>query len=279
MSDSAPDAAHARGTALAAGGDSQPIEPMPEALEAALPALFVSDLHLAADEPANVAAFLYILQGEARAVASLFILGDLFEYWAGDDDLATPFNARIAAAIRAVANAGTTVFFMSGNRDLLAGPAFADAIGACLLEDPTRVRFGDAADAPLLLLTHGDALCTDDHAYQAFRRQVRNPAWQTGFLAQPLATRKAFIASLRQQSETAKAEKSIEIMDVNADAVAVLLREHGYPTLIHGHTHRPACHRIEVDHHSCTRHVLSDWRGQACWLRYDGRTFTTESQG
>lgn len=277
MSDSAPDAAHTRGTALAPGEGSQPIEPMPEALQATLPALFISDLHLTADEPTNVAAFLDFLQGSAREAGSLFILGDLFDYWAGDDDLASPFNARIAAAIQALADAGTAVFFMSGNRDLLAGAAFADAIGARLLEDPTRVRFGDATDAPLLLLTHGDALCTDDHAYQAFRRQVRDPTWQAGFLAQPLAARRVFIASLRQHSETAKAEKSIDIMDVNADAVAALLREHGYPTLIHGHTHRPACHRIEVDHHTCTRHVLSDWRGQACWLRYDGRTFTSES--
>ena len=277
MSDSTPDAAHTRGTAPAPGGGPQPIEPMPEALQATLPALFISDLHLTADEPTNVAAFLDFLQGKAREATSLFILGDLFEYWAGDDDLATPFNARIAAAIRAVADAGTAVFFMSGNRDLLAGPTFADAIGAHLLEDPTRIRFGDDADAPPLLLTHGDALCTDDLAYQAFRRQVRDPAWQAGFLAQPLAARKAFIASLRQQSEAAKAEKAIEIMDVNVDAVAALLRKHGYPTLIHGHTHRPACHRLEVDHHTCTRHVLSDWRGQASWLRYDGRTFTSAS--
>ncbi len=250
---------------------------MPEARHAALPALFISDLHLTEDEPANVAAFLGFLQGIARETSSLFILGDLFEYWAGDDDLTTPFNARIATAIRALADAGTAVFFMTGNRDLLAGRAFADAIGASLLEDPTRVCFGDTADAPMLLLAHGDALCTDDLAYQAFRRQVRDPVWQAGFLGQPLSARKAFIASLRQQSETAKAEKTIEIMDVNSDAVAALLREHGYPTLVHGHTHRPATHHLELDGHRCVRHVLSDWRGQASWLRYDGASFTSES--
>ena len=247
---------------------------MPEAIHATLPALFISDLHLTEDEPANVAAFLGFLKGSARKAASLFILGDLFEYWAGDDDLATPFNAHIAAAIRALAEAGTAVFFMTGNRDLLAGSAFAAAIGANLLEDPTPVRFGDAANAPVLLLTHGDALCTDDVAYQAFRCQVRDPVWQAGFLAQPLAARKLFIASLRQQSETAKADKTIEIMDVNADAVAALLREHGYPTLVHGHTHRPDRHEFIVDGHPCVRHVLSDWHGQACYLRYDGQTFT-----
>ena len=249
---------------------------MPEAAHAALPALFISDLHLSEDEPANVDAFLGFLQGPARAAASLFILGDLFEYWAGDDDLATPFNARIATAIRELADAGTAVFFMTGNRDLLAGPAFADAIGATLLEDPARVRFGNGVDAPTLLLAHGDALCTDDLAYQAYRRQVRDPVWQAGFLAQPLAARKAFIASLRQKSEAAKAEKSMEIMDVNADAVAALLREHGYPTLVHGHTHRPACHQLRIDGHDCVRHVLSDWRGAASWLAFDGAQLTRD---
>ncbi len=243
---------------------------MPDAARAALPALFISDLHLSEDEPANAAAFLDFLHGPAQAAASLFILGDLFEYWAGDDDLETPFNARIAAAIRALADTGTAVFFMTGNRDLLAGADFARAIGATLLEDPARVRCGDHEDAPVLLLAHGDALCTDDLAYQAFRRQARDPAWQAGFLAQPLAARKAVIAGLRQQSEAAKAEKAMEIMDVNADAVAALLREHGYPTLVHGHTHRPARHLLSIDGRECVRQVLPDWRGQAAWLAFDG---------
>ena len=251
---------------------------MPEAARAGLPALFISDLHLTEAEPANADAFLAFLQGPARSAASLFILGDLFEYWAGDDDLATPFNARIAAAIRALADSGTRVFFMTGNRDLLAGPAFAQAIGATLLEDPARVRLGDAADAPLVLLAHGDALCTDDLAYQAYRRQVRDPAWQAGFLAQPLPARKAFIAALRQKSEAAKAGKAMAIMDVNADALTALLREHGYPTLVHGHTHRPDCHPLTVDGHACERRVLPDWRGKACWLRHDGRDFTPGPQ-
>ena len=247
---------------------------MPEAVQATLPALFISDLHLNEDEPANADAFLDFLAGPARQAASVFVLGDLFEYWAGDDDLATPFNAHIATAIRALADAGPAVFFMTGNRDLLAGHRFAETIGATLLDDPTLIRFGTRADAPRLLLAHGDALCTDDQAYQAFRRQVRDPAWQAGFLAQPLAARKAFIASLRQQSETAKAGKTMEIMDVNADAVAALLRAHSYATLLHGHTHRPACHRFEVDGHACVRHVLPDWHGQACGLAFDGRDFT-----
>ena len=250
---------------------------MPEAARAGLPALFISDLHLTEDEQANADAFLAFLNGPARSAASLFILGDLFEYWAGDDDLTTPFNAGIAAAIRALADAGTAVFFMTGNRDLLAGPSFANAIGATLLDDPARVRFGDTAGAPVLLLAHGDALCTDDLAYQAYRRQVRDPAWQASFLAQPLPARKAFIASLRQKSEAAKAGKAMEIMDVNADAVAALLREHDYPTLVHGHTHRPDCHPLTVDGRACMRRVLPDWRGEACWLRYDGLDFKAEA--
>ena len=137
----------------------------------------------------------------AAYVRSPKVVQHLFEYWAGDDDLATPFNARIAAAIRALADSGTAVFFITGNRDLLAGPAFAKAIGATLLDDPACVRFGDSAAAPTLLLAHGDALCTDDLAYQAYRRQVRDPAWQAGFLAQPLA------AESPEQEKVARSRK------------------------------------------------------------------------
>ena len=147
------------------------------------------------------------------------------------------------------------------------------------LPDTAEARLAAANVAPwflVLLLAHGDALCTDDLAYQAYRRQVRDPAWQAGFLAQPLAARKAFIASLRQKSEAAKAEKAMEIMDVNADAVAALLRAHGYPTLVHGHTHRPDCHRFQLDGRDCVRHVLADWHGAARWLAFDGTRFTTD---
>lgn len=248
---------------------------MPEAARAALPALFIADLHLSEDQPDTVAAFLDFLQGPARAAGSLFILGDLFEYWAGDDDIDTPFNRRIADALRALADAGTAVHFITGNRDLLAGNGLAAAAGMRLLHDPALVRLGSADDAPRVLLSHGDALCTDDLAYQAYRRQVHDPAWQAGFLAQPLAARKAFIESLRQQSENAKRDKSMTIMDANGEAVAALLRQHGYPTLIHGHTHRPARHEHEVDGHRCTRWVLADWHGAARWLSYDGSRFAS----
>jgi UDP-2,3-diacylglucosamine hydrolase len=250
---------------------------MPEAVRAALPALFISDLHLAEDEPDTVAAFLAFLDGPARAAGSLFILGDLFEYWAGDDDVDAAFNRRICAALRALAGRGTRIFFLCGNRDLLAGEGLARAAGLHLLADPARVRLGDDADAPVVLLSHGDALCTDDHAYQAYRSQVRDPAWQAGFLAQPLAVRKAFIEELRRKSEAAKREKAMAIMDVNAEAVAALLRAHDYPVLVHGHTHRPARHEHELDGRRCVRWVLSDWHGRATWLAFDGGRFEAVS--
>ncbi len=266
--------ANAPTLAPAAGGGAAP---MPESVHAALPALFISDLHLSEDQPDTVAAFLGFLEGPARAARSLFILGDLFEYWAGDDDLDAPLNRRICAALCALADGGMRIFFMAGNRDLLAGEGFARAAGLQLLADPALVRFGCGDDAPLVLLSHGDALCTDDLAYQAYRRQVRDPAWQAGFLAQPLATRKAFIEGLRQKSEAAKRAKAMEIMDVNAEAVAALLRAHGYPTLVHGHTHRPARHEHHLDGQRCVRWVLSDWHGRATWLGFDGQQFEASS--
>ena len=235
-----------------------------------LPALFVADLHLSAKAPRVVAAFFDFLSGPARQAGSVFILGDLFEYWAGDDDAGSDFNRSVCEALKATTAAGTSVFFMSGNRDLLAGEGFAQAAHVRLLADAASVRFGSR----MLLLSHGDALCTDDHAYQAFRRQVRDRSKQAGFLAQPLAARLEFIENARSQSETAKRGKRAEIMDVNANAVANLLRANGYPTLIHGHTHRPARHTYLIDGHRCERYVLPDWRDRAVWLAYDGTEFS-----
>jgi UDP-2,3-diacylglucosamine hydrolase len=192
-------------------------------------------------------------------------LGDLFEYWAGDDDLDEPLHRHVADGLRGLAERGVRIYLMHGNRDLLMGEALARACGAELLPDPTLV---DLYSQPTLL-SHGDALCTDDAEYQAFRIQVRNPAWQAQFLAQPLAQRKAFIEQVRAQSEANKQQKTLEIMDVNADAVAALLRTHGYPRLIHGHTHRPARHVLPLDDRVCERWVLSDWGAQGHALRCD----------
>ncbi|MDR2209448.1 MAG: UDP-2,3-diacylglucosamine diphosphatase [Azoarcus sp.] len=235
-----------------------------------LPALFVADLHLTDKRPQAAAAFFDFIVGPAKQAGSVFILGDLFEYWAGDDDIESAFNRDICEALNATVAAGTAVYFMTGNRDLLAGEGFARASGVQLLADMTSIRFGTRT----LLLSHGDSLCTDDHDYQAFRLQVRNPEWQAEFLSKPLDVRRNFINKAREQSEIAKHEKRAEIMDVNADAVASLLRSHAYPTLIHGHTHRPARHTYLIDGHRCERHVLPDWRDQAVWLVFDGNEFT-----
>ena len=225
--------------------------------------LFISDLHLSPDEPTVVEAFQAFLSGPARGVDALYILGDLFEYWAGDDDLADPFNARIGADLAALAASGVQVFFMRGNRDFLVGEAFAKAASLTLLEDPTCIMIEGVST----LLMHGDTMCTDDVAYQAFRAQVRDGAWQTQFLAQPLAVRKRIIAGLRVQSEAAKGQKPMAIMDVHPDAVIAVLRDHHAQRLIHGHTHRPARHSVSVDGRTCERWVLADWCAQPAVLR------------
>lgn len=234
-------------------------------------ALFVSDLHLTEEQPETTAAFLAFLAGPARGVPALYILGDLFEYWAGDDDGDAPLNRRIAEALHSLSTSGCAIHFIAGNRDFLLGEAYAARAGMALLPDPCPLRLGSVD----VLLSHGDALCTDDLAYQAYRRQVRDPAWQAAFLARPLAERKAFIDSLRSRSEQAKREKEMAIMDVNRSAVEALLREHAYPTLIHGHTHRPARHEHLVDGRRCERWVLADWHGTAPYLAFDGERFST----
>ena len=227
---------------------------------------FISDLHLSEDRPVLTAIFEAFLQGPCRQARTLYILGDLFEYWAGDDDGDSPFNRRVAQALMAEAGRGLAIYFMAGNRDFLLGPAYARQAGLVLLPDPSEA----VLDGQRFLLMHGDSLCTDDAPYQAYRRQVRDPAYQAGFLAQPLAARRAFIEQLRQKSEAAKREKEAEIMDVNAEAVAATFRQHGFPILIHGHTHRPAHHRLQVDGRACERWVLADWHDSAPYLAWTG---------
>jgi UDP-2,3-diacylglucosamine hydrolase len=215
-------------------------------------ALFISDLHLQAAHPRTLDAFFRFLEQQALHADALYLLGDIFEYWAGDDDLDDPFNAAVAAALRRLADHGAAVYWMAGNRDFLVGGAFAEAAGLTLLAEPHVTAIGGQRVA----LVHGDAQCTEDLKYMAFRAQVRDPAWQQQFLAMPLAQRKAIIAGLREGSRSAQAEKSYEIMDVTADAVAALHRETGAGVIIHGHTHRPALH---VDGAGGRRYVLPDW--------------------
>lgn len=227
--------------------------------------LFISDLHLSPHEPGTVQSFLDFLAGPARTASRLTILGDLFDYWAGDDDLADPFNTHIVTALRELSDRGVRVEFMAGNRDFLIGDSFATAAGLTLLPDPVARDIGGIKT----LLTHGDALCTDDADYQHFRAQVRDLAWQAAFLARPLADRKHEIEALRARSEAEKKVKPMAIMDVNAAAVSAALSEHGAQAMIHGHTHRQGQH----DHSGRTRWVLGDWhpgRGNALACAPDG---------
>ncbi len=227
--------------------------------------LFISDLHLCASQPLTTQLFVQLTRDIAPKADALYILGDLFEYWAGDDDLNAPFHQQVITAIRELSTNGTPVYIMHGNRDFLMDEQLAQACHATLLQDPALL---DLYGTPTLL-THGDALCTDDREYQAFRQQVRQPAWRNNFLAQPLTQRKAQIEQLRKMSEDQKQTKSMEIMDVNLAAVAELFRTHHYPRLIHGHTHRQKHHLHEVDGKTCDRWVLGDWHATGNALRCD----------
>jgi len=218
--------------------------------------LFVSDLHLAPSQPVLTDRFVRFCHDLAPSASALYVLGDLFDFWVGDDTLDEPMHREVCEALRHVSDAGVSVSFMTGNRDFLAGAGFAAASGATLVEDPTVV---DLHGAPTLLM-HGDTLCTDDHAYMAFRAQVRNPKVQAQFLSLPVALRWQQVGATRDASEREKQVKTMDIMDVTPDAVADVLRTHGYPRLIHGHTHRPAVHEHIVDGHRCERWVIADWR-------------------
>jgi UDP-2,3-diacylglucosamine hydrolase len=229
--------------------------------------LFISDLHLCASRPRINQLFFDFLATTARSANQLYILGDFFEYWAGDDDIDDAFNRSIIDAVAALASSGVSIFLMHGNRDFLIGEKFCAASGATLLQDPTLI---DLNGMPTLLL-HGDTLCTDDIEYQQFRKQVRDSKWQQQFLAQPLAQRKAIIEDLRHRSESEKQTKSMDIMDVTQSSVDSILREHRYPRLIHGHTHRPALHHHHVDGNTCERWVLTDWYERGGYLRSDDR--------
>ena len=227
--------------------------------------LFISDLHLSADHADSMAAFKRFIYEHAPHAERLYILGDLFEYWAGDDDIADPFHTEVIALLSGLSAHDTELYILHGNRDLLMGEALATACHAKLIAEPTLI---DLYGTPTIL-SHGDTLCTDDVEYQAFRKQVHDPNFQQGFLAQSLAARKAYILSLRERSNSEKQHKSIEIMDVNLDAVANMLRAYHYPRLIHGHTHRLARHEHIVDDKTCIRWVLGDWGKEGNALRCD----------
>ncbi|TLY50344.1 MAG: UDP-2,3-diacylglucosamine diphosphatase [Gammaproteobacteria bacterium] len=195
-----------------------------------------------------------LLAGAAREADALYILGDLFESWIGDDDDA-PLPARIAQATRALRDTGVPVYFMHGNRDFLLGADYAARAGMTLLADPAVIELGGER----VLLMHGDTLCTDDVEYLKFRTLVRDPRWQQQFLSKSLAERRAFAAQARSESRKHTAMSAAEIMDVNQDAVAATMRAHGIRRMIHGHTHRPATHHFDLDGQTVERIVLGDW--------------------
>lgn len=226
--------------------------------------LFVSDLHLDPERPDITALFGRFLDGEARGADALYILGDLFEAWVGDDD-PSEAGAFVAERLRALAEAGVPAYFIRGNRDFLLGDAYAARCGMTLLDDPTVV---DLHGTPTLLL-HGDLLCTDDAAYQQFRAQTRDPQWQAQFLAQPLAGRLAFAAQARAASQARYGELVAKGMaetigDVAPATVQAWFERFGVRRMIHGHTHRPAFHD---EGHGRTRIVLGDWYEQGSVLR------------
>ncbi len=225
--------------------------------------LFISDLHLQGARPDITERFFRFLETEAAEAEALYILGDLFEAWIGDDD-PDEHNREVQAAMRRLTDAGVAGYFMHGNRDFLIGEAFAERTGFTLLDDPVVHEFHGTP----VLLSHGDAYCTDDVEYQAFRRQSRDPAWQQQVLAMPVEQRRALAGQVRKESQAAMVDKAEDIMDVNAEAVAAALREAGVATLVHGHTHRPAIHDLDLDGTPATRIVLGDWYEQGTVLRW-----------
>lgn len=233
--------------------------------------LFISDLHLEPTRPAITTLFLDFLERRARRAEALYILGDLFEAWIGDDDDAD-IGRTVAAALRTLTDQGVPTFFLHGNRDFLLGERFAAASGIQLLPESMVIELGGER----VLLLHGDTLCTDDVEYQAFRTQVRDPAWQARTLALPLAQRRALAGQLRETSRQATRQKAADITDANPTAVDQALRAHGVRRLIHGHTHRPAIHDWTLDGQAARRAVLGDWYDQGSVLVCDAAGWRLE---
>jgi UDP-2,3-diacylglucosamine hydrolase len=228
--------------------------------------LFISDLHLCESRPELIKSFTHFLKHTAAQANALYILGDLFEYWAGDDTIEVGIHAQTISALNKLSQQGVSIYLMHGNRDFLLGDVFSKATNTTILPDPSLISLHGKS----ILLSHGDTLCTDDVAYQQFRTEVRSDTWKAQFLNKPLSDRIDYIESLRAKSEQEKSIKSMEIMDVNLSAVAQMFKEYNYPsTLVHGHTHRPNRHLNNLEGHACERWVLADWYDQGSYLRLD----------
>jgi UDP-2,3-diacylglucosamine hydrolase len=223
--------------------------------------LFISDLHLEESRPDITAAFLAFLDTRAKGVEALYILGDFFEAWIGDDER-TPLQEEVAGALRSVRDSGTRVYLMHGNRDFLIGEDFCQRAGAALLADPTVI---DLNGTPTLLM-HGDSLCTADVEYQKFRANMRNPQWQKMILDRPLKDRQLMARQLRDISMAKNQGKAESIMDVTPEEVVRKMEHHQVHLLIHGHTHRPAVHDVSIAGKSATRMVLGDWHTHVWWI-------------
>ena len=229
------------------------------------PTLLLSDLHLAPDRPAAAAAFHAFARGPARDAAAVYVMGDLFDSWVGDDQRRDPFARAIVASLRGISDAGIPLFIARGNRDFLLGDAFAREAGATLLDEQTIVDLGGTPT----LLTHGDELCTDDVGYQRYRAWARDPRAQRRLLRLPYRLRRLIAAWLRRGSRAATARKPEAILDVNASAVEQAFRTRGVARIVHGHTHRPARHASLVDGTPRERIVLADWDDRGHYLAAD----------
>ncbi|EBA5557357.1 UDP-2,3-diacylglucosamine diphosphatase [Salmonella enterica subsp. enterica] len=224
--------------------------------------LFIADLHLQTEEPAIVAGFLRFLAVEARQADALYILGDLFEAWIGDDD-PNPLHREMAVAIKSLVDSGVPCFFIHGNRDFLIGKRFARESGMQLLpEEQVLTLYGRR-----VLIMHGDTLCTDDPGYLAFRAKVHTPWIQKLFLALPLFIRQKIAARMRADSKAANRHKSVEIMDVNDQAVVDVMEKHHVQWLIHGHTHRPNVHHLTANGEPAFRVVLGAWHTEGSMVK------------
>ncbi|MEJ2128093.1 MAG: UDP-2,3-diacylglucosamine diphosphatase [Woeseiaceae bacterium] len=234
--------------------------------------LFISDLHLEADRPDIGKQFLDFMETEAKEADDLYILGDLFEAWVGDDDPNTHYFA-IKRSLRKLVDSGIPVYFLHGNRDFMVGKDFANETGVKILDDPYKVTMYGRKT----LLSHGDILCIDDVQYQRVRKMVRDPDWQATMRAKPLKERLRIAQEARRQSLEQTINKSLEIMDVNQDEVKRVIQEHQVDVLLHGHTHRPAVHDVDLGNRKAKRIVLGDWYTQGSVVRWDTRGPKLES--
>lgn len=234
--------------------------------------MLISDLHLEEGRPDITRAFLGLLAGRARTAESLYILGDFFEAWIGDDAM-SPFQRSICQALRTLSDSGTKVFLMHGNRDFMIGKAFCKAAGCTLLKDPSVVNFNGE---PVLLM-HGDSLCTRDEAYMRMRRYLRHSLTLWVLRHLPLSTRHKLARKLRSESRAQTRMKANDIVDVTPDEVVRVMAEFGVQTLIHGHTHRPAVHTVQLDGATAQRIVLGDWDREGWLLQIDEQGFHLES--